>query len=296
LRRIAELVLLALSSLRRTPLRISLTSLGVAIATGALVSMVGFALGIQAQVEEPFQKMELVNRIDVRPKRPSESTLDNRKSPDPAGQALDDEAVAQLASLPGVLLAYPEIHLDSVQVAYQDRSQTGPAVGLPPEAVRLRFVTDALVGGRFFGPSADQEIVLGRKLAQGLGFDAPEDAVGRTVQLHVKGLTPVADGKFHYEKRQLQLLVVGVWNPPNGRHGYAAEGCILPLALMKDLPGTRAEAVLGGLWHSRTEAGTGYGRVVVRVARPSDLFAVEKRIQDMGFETQMLLGQASTKR
>lgn len=66
---------------------------------------------------------------------------------------------------------------------------------------------------------------------------------------------------------------------------------MLPLDFMKDLPGTRVESVLGGLWHTATDAGTGYTRLVVRVERPSELFVVEKRIREMGFETQMLLSQ-----
>ena len=65
--RLWELFRLALGGVRRTPLRVTLTALGVAIATGALVSMVGFALGIQTRAEEPFQRLELLNRIDVLP-------------------------------------------------------------------------------------------------------------------------------------------------------------------------------------------------------------------------------------
>jgi putative ABC transport system permease protein len=294
LRRVAELLLLALSSLRRTPLRVTLTSVGVAIATGALVSMVGFAFGVQAQVEEPFQKMELVNRIDVRPRResppsPAKPMLDlahARGSP-----LLDDQALGRIASLPGVVIAYPDIHLESVQLLHDDKSKTGPAIGLPSQATRLRFVNDSLVAGQFFGPSSSKEIVLGLRLAQELGFEPPGDAIGRKLVLQVKGLTPTGDGKFRHEQRQIEVVVVGVWNPPAGRHGYASEGCVLPLEFMKDLPGTRVESVLGGLWHTATDAGGGYARLVVRVERPSDLFVVEKRIREMGFETQMLLSQ-----
>ena len=61
-----QLLLLALQGARRTPLRVLLTALGITIASGALVSMVGFALGLQSRIEEPFQQLELFNRIDVR--------------------------------------------------------------------------------------------------------------------------------------------------------------------------------------------------------------------------------------
>src|SRR5262249_52929105 len=154
--------------------------------TGALVSMVGFALGVQAQVEEPFQKMELINRIDVQPRHEAGTTQPGAEPP----PHLDDRALARLANLPGVLLAYPEIQLEGVQIVHASTVKTASAAGLPPEAVRLRFVSDALVAGRFFNPAAKREIILGRRLAQSLGFDRPDDAVGQILVLQVKGLTP----------------------------------------------------------------------------------------------------------
>ena len=46
---------LALNGLRRSPLRVTLTTLGVTFATGALVTMIALALGVQRQVETPFR-------------------------------------------------------------------------------------------------------------------------------------------------------------------------------------------------------------------------------------------------
>ena len=287
MRRLWELLCLAVGTLGRTPLRVTLTALGVTIATGALVSMVGFALGVQAQVEEPFQKMELINRIDVRPRHEAGTTQPGAE-PTPL---LDDRALARMTNLPGVLLVYPEIHLEGVQIAHGSTAKTASAAGLPPEAVRLRFVTDALVAGRFFNPAAKREIILGHRLAQSLGFDPPADAVGQILVVQVKGLTPASDSKFSLEQRQIEVVVGGVWDPPGGRHGFNSEGCVFPLDLIKDLPGARVESALGGLWHKRSDADSGYARVVVRVERPSDLFGVEKRVQDMGFDAQMLLSR-----
>jgi putative ABC transport system permease protein len=66
---------------------------------------------------------------------------------------------------------------------------------------------------------------------------------------------------------------------------------VLPLDFIKNLPGARVESALGGFWHKRSDADSGYAHVVVRVERPSDLFGVEKRVQEMGFDTQMLLSR-----
>jgi putative ABC transport system permease protein len=272
-------MLLALGSLRRTPLRVALTSLGVAIATGAIVSMVGFALGIQAQVEEPFQRMELVNGIDVRPKPGEEAAV------------LDDDALAQIAALPGVVLAYPDLRLEKVQCVRDSQTTMASAVGLPREAGRLLFVSDALVAGRFFSPASGPEVILGRKLARDLGFPSPEEATGQTLTLKVRGLLADSAGKFHLEQQQLEVTVAGVWDPPGGKHGYTTDGCVLPVDVIRDLPGARLAPERGSFWQLPTSQGPGYAGVVVRVGRPSDVFAVEQRIVEMGFRAQTLLSQ-----
>ena len=61
---------LALNGLRRSPLRVTLTTLGVTFATGALVTMVALALGVQRQVETPFRALALLNNIQVKPEEP----------------------------------------------------------------------------------------------------------------------------------------------------------------------------------------------------------------------------------
>src|SRR6516165_6557673 len=132
MRRFGELCLLALGNLRRRPLRLTLTAMGIAIATGALVSMVGFALGLQAKVEEPFQKMELFNRIDVLPqagpRQPNASS--SAEPPVP----LDQDAVDRIASLPRVALVYPDYRLDTIEVTRQEKRIKTSALGLPAEA------------------------------------------------------------------------------------------------------------------------------------------------------------------
>ena len=60
-----ELVKLALEGIRRTPLRAALTAVGIAIATGALLSLVAFAEGLQEQAERPFEELDLLSRIEV---------------------------------------------------------------------------------------------------------------------------------------------------------------------------------------------------------------------------------------
>jgi putative ABC transport system permease protein len=285
-RRWWELTRLALDGVRRTPLRVALTSAGVAIATGALVSMVAFALGIQEQVEEPFHKSELLNRMDVMPGKGNESGAENSPS-----VILNDPALEEIAAIPEVALVYPELHLDKLEVINGKKTVTAAATGLPPEAGRLRFVRDALVAGRFFEDGATQEVILGNRLTKTLGFETPAAAVGQTLTLKIKGLTPKAGTTFRFEDRQLEIRVAGVWNPPGGKPGYRPEGVLLPLALLRELPGVQVESALERLLHGRADEPSGYARVVVRVERPQDLFVVERRLRELGYRTETFLSQ-----
>jgi putative ABC transport system permease protein len=297
--RLWQLILLALDGVRRTPLRVTLTSAGVAIATGALVSMVGFAFGIQDQVEEPFLKSELFNRIDVTPRLPPERPVSNDAAgestaggDDPsAGPVLDEPALARITALPGVALVYPELFLSPVEVVRDGHPIRTSASGLPRKAGRLRFVQEALLAGRFFQSGDAREVVLGKNLAKALGYAEAGDAVGEPLTLKVKGLSPNQAATFKYEERQLDVQVAGVWDPPGGRSGFRSDALLLPLDLIREMPGVQLDSVLDRLRRGLADAPPGYSRVVVRVNRPGDLFEVEKHLQDMGFRTNNLLTQ-----
>jgi putative ABC transport system permease protein len=297
--RLWELIRLALSGIRRTPLRVTLTSLGVAIAVGALITMVGFGLGVQDQMEEPFRKSELFNRIDVSVRQAGKSTSgqEEANSPQPSesspgtGPVLDETALGQLRSLPGVTLAYPEVYLNQLEIVRDGKTTSASAAALPREASRLRFVTDGVVAGRFFDRGDSKEAMVGKRLAKNLGFDSPGDAVGIKLTLKAKGLSPGTSRTFTFEERQVDVEVVGVFDLHGFRTGFRPDALLLPLDLIRELPGVQFESALDRLRRGLAGAPLGYTRAVVRVDRPSDLFSVREKIEGMGFQTGTLLGR-----
>src|SRR5262249_32818327 len=284
-----ELMWLALGGIRRTPLRVTLTAVGVTIATGALVSMVGFALGIQARVEEPFQKMELLNRLDVSVAKPVAG--------EPPPPILDDAALQRIAGLSGVVVVYPEWRLSEVEVRREEHSAKAAADTLPHGAGSLGWVRDMIVAGRFFRSDDADEVILGAELVAALGFGSPAEALGTSLTVEAKGLAPGPDRTFQYEERRLTLTVVGVWDPPrNGRHGYANQDVLLPLERIRALPGVQTQSALERLLTGRKDPATGYSRVVVRVGRPGELFVVKDQLEQMGYHTQTLLATLESMR
>jgi putative ABC transport system permease protein len=275
-----KIVLLALGGLRRTPLRATLTALGVAIASGALVSMMAFALGLQRQIETPVRLLSLLNDIHVTAKAGEQA----KDAP-----ALDDAAVDRLARLPGVSAAFPNIRVRGLQVRRGQRSETCLAMGMPREATLWGVAEEILVAGRFFNEGRRPEAILGAQLVQSLGFASPREAVGARLKLEAAGLSPEAGKSFTFQRKELEVTVVGVYDMPPIVPGPARGGIILPVDMMKEVPGIQLESALARLKAGGAAGEAGYASVTVRVRDAANVGAVEEQIKGMGFQTSAML-------
>ena len=280
--RIWSIILLALGGLRRTPLRVALTALGVTIASGALISMVAFALGIQERAEIPFKTLGLLDIIQVSPKK-GEATDD--------APMLDDDALEEMESLPGVAVACPDFRAAGIKISCGEKTETVMALGLPRQVPLLGVTPEVFVAGGYFSPAEVPQAILSNRLALDLGFDSAEDAVGSTVTLEASGLSPQESATFTFDRKKLQVTVVGVYDLPDMMPGPMGKAVLLPVELIRDLPGTQFERALERLKSGRDPAEAGYSGATVRVSHHSDLAPVEKAIQDMGYKTRTLLGQ-----
>jgi putative ABC transport system permease protein len=202
---------------------------------------------------------------------------------------LDDATLRQIAALSGVALAYPELRLSSVEIIRGDQIQTTSAAGLPREAGSLPFVQETLLAGRFFESDDSNEVILGKALVKALGFDSPAEILGEKLVIKARGLAPEGGRAFKFKEEQIEVQVVGVWDPPGGRPGFSREGVLLPQDVIQTLPGVGLDSSLQWLRLGKTSQG--YDHAVVRVHRPADLFRVEQQIQDLGFQTRTLLAQ-----
>jgi putative ABC transport system permease protein len=291
-----RLILLAWNGLRRTPLRFALTVLGVTIATGALVSMVAFALGVQERAETPFRTLGLLDVIHVSPRKADDSA----QSP-----ALDDDALTRVQSLPGVVVVCPDFRMRGIKITCGDKTETVVALGLPRQVPVLGVADNVFAAGGYFQPGDVHQAILGKRLALDLGFPSAEDAVGATLTLEASGLgspLPAAgetpgvkaapqSATFTFQQAKLAVQVVGVYDVPELLMGPMAKAVLLPVELMKDIPGAQFEHTLDRLTAGKDPAHAGYRGATVRVSRHADLVPVEQAIQAMGYDTRSLLGQ-----
>jgi putative ABC transport system permease protein len=276
-----QLLLLALSGIRRTPLRVSLTALGVAIATGALLAMVAFAVGLQRSIEEPLQAIELFNRIEVTAEAP---------------RAISDADLRVIREMPGVVAAYPPLMRGGVEIVRGDRRKAALVQGMPPEVAALPTTRALLIAGAPFGKAERDAILLGERLAKDLGFAAPAEAVGAEVTLSAFGLAPAAPGAFAFRTETRPFRVAGVLRSPFGNRidvPFAA----VPWERMRTLPGvevSRFTSERGGADRPRPP-GT-WPSVDVRVARPADHSPALERIRKIGLTPETMLDQAKPMR
>ena len=284
--RFIELAKLALGGLRRAPLRTSLTVFGVAVSTGALVTMVGYAFGMQRRFEAVFDALDLAKRIGVSPRQLS---LIEAKRGDAHGEArpplLDDEAVRAISTIRGVDRVYPQFGMH-VEVSHGDVDTSVFALGMPNGSPGTALLRRFIVAGDVFATEGPPGGLLSSSVLPELDISDPAAAIGATVTIHHAGMVEQKPGTFALKDEEIELRVTGVFQPPP--FGFDNLGAIVvPLHVLQSLPGQRidyAAALTGG----RTVTRGSYSEVSVYVKSWSDVAPVEAHLQGMGFETHAM--------
>ncbi len=280
--RALRIAALALNGLRRSPLRVTLTTLGVTFATGALVTMIALAIGVQRQVETPFKALALLNNIQVKPE-----TVGGTANRPP----LNDDALARFEKLAGVTVAWPDSHVKEMTVRFGNKEATAIGLAMPRELALVDMADEILIAGHFFDDSPRPEAILGVQLIEDLGFKTPDDAIGAKITVEAGGLTSAGGSEFTYNRKVLTVEIVGVYRAPPLMTAIAQRGIVLPIELMKEVPGQYFESALKQLKAGGSPAAAGYASVTVRVADPADLDRVAKEIHEMGYHTQAILSK-----
>ena len=139
--RISDYVEFSLSNLWKMKLRTLLTTLGVIIGIGALVSMISFGRGMQENVTKSFADLELFNSITVF----SESSQSQEEKEGEEGEEkdLNDNMISIIENIRGVQAAFPEVRFPAL-VGFNDKEefrlvQVIPSYVAASKLMKLRF-------------------------------------------------------------------------------------------------------------------------------------------------------------
>lgn len=190
--RFTDLIGLAWDNLWRNRTRSALTLVGVMIGVAALLTLLAYGSGLQDNVRGEFEALELYNTLRV------------TSSPDPIGEfgdlsfqmqeedeepeetvPLTDELIQDIEAIDGVRAAYPEIGFPA-EVLANERSAVANVEAIPMEFREISSYQPA--NGRFFDSPTESGVLIGPSMAERLGYDAPEDAVGDSLSLQVASL------------------------------------------------------------------------------------------------------------
>jgi len=304
---------LSLENLWRTKLRSVLTTLGVVIGIGALVSMVSFGIGMQENVTSEFRENDLFTSMQVLPaKIDVGEVMAGGFEPPETVTALNDSAVEAIRALPAVELAFPEIRFP-VTVRMMGKEARTSLQAVPAAMGRYKPFSE-IPYGSFYESDADSVVVLTGRLLNELGFrlaEEPVDAragesgdtelvpisvdslIGRRIEVisstvdlrsaarsFMRSFTPPS--KLPLKEDVARLRVVGV----RGRlSGFGAArfrgGIIVPIETGAAMPRLGFSDVWDLL--DSSEQAQGYGSVYVRTRGMDDITPVREAVEEMGF-------------
>src|SRR4030042_6119379 len=134
--RISDYIEQSFANLWKKKLRTFLTTFGVVIGIGALVSMISFGKGIQKNITDQFNEMELFNYIRVSTSSSSrgnhydpdeqpaneEEDLVSRSTDDSVKKVIDDAFIHDVTQLTGVESAFPELRFPAM-IRFQEKEE-----------------------------------------------------------------------------------------------------------------------------------------------------------------------------
>jgi putative ABC transport system permease protein len=305
---------LSLENLWRTKLRSVLTTLGVVIGIGALVSMVSFGIGMQENVTSEFRENDLFTSMQVLPaKIDVGEIMAGGFEPPETVKALNDSAVEAIRAIPAVELAYPEIRFP-VTVRMMGKEARTSLQAVPAVMGRYKPFSE-IPYGSFYEGDADSVVVLTGRLLGELGFRLVEDErvdtrgdgsgaselvpisvdslIGREIEVvsstldlqsaartFMRSFAPPSS--LPLKEEVVRLRVVGV----RGRlSGFGAArfrgGIIVPIETGAAMPRLGFSDVWDLL--DSSDGAQGYGSVYVRTRGMDDIAPVREAVEEMGF-------------
>ncbi len=245
-----------LKNLLRRPLRSALTVIAVAIAIGALISLVGVANGFEQSFLNIYEK----EGVDLIVTQAGVFQL--------IRSSLDESLGAKMEAIPGVKEVFPGL-LEMISQPIDGKEQPLTLQGWVPQTPIFDHL--ALTGGRFLTKTDDQAVMLGTVLAGNL-----EMKVGDEIEITEKKI----------------FKVVGIYE---SSHVYENGALVMPLKVLQDLM-DRKNQVSGfsiSLTEKLDEAGVDRMRKKIENIKPGKLNAqrAENFVKKM-FEIRLAKGMA----
>jgi putative ABC transport system permease protein len=307
--RISDYIEQSFANLWKKKLRTFLTTFGVVIGIGALVCMFAFGKGMQKNLTDTFNELELFNYIGVYshsgrhrdtydPDDPDARAPVKRRETGRQRPVLDDNFLLSLAKVKGVEWALPEIRFPAL-IRLADQEEFSLVQVLPADICRAGFVK--LRAGKFYTSDDENSLIISDLLLRRLKINKPEAAIGREVEVstmtvdfslsNLQNIISFLKGTgLPFARQNYKFTIVGVTE----RMGMAGP---MPVRSNVFIPRGTAEKMkkisitsVSDIFQSMRQSG-GYSAVGIKVTSPKYVEPVKERLERMGFETFAMLDQ-----
>jgi putative ABC transport system permease protein len=307
--RVSDYIEQSFANLWKKKLRTFLTTFGVVIGIGALVCMFAFGKGMQKNLTDTFNELELFNYIGVYahsgrhrstydPDEPGARAPQTRRRAGGQRPVLDDNFLLSLAKIKGVEWALPEIRFPAL-IRLADQEEFSLVQVLPADICRAGFVK--LRAGEFYASDEENSLIISDSLLRRLKVNKSEDAIGQEVEVstmtvdfglsNLQNIISFLKGTgLPFSRQNYKFTIVGVTE----RMGMAGP---MPVRSNVFIPHGTAERMkkisitsVSDIFQSMRQPG-GYSAIGIKVISPKYVEPVKNRLEKMGFETFAMLDQ-----
>lgn len=297
--RFPDLLKLAWDNLWRNRTRSLLTGVGVAIGVAALLTLLAYGSGLEQNAEREFSARKLQNTLRVtshpipamtRSRRPGAVAVDSLR-PGSEHVPLTDSLARAIRALDGVLAAYPEMQFPA-KLQGATRTLVVTAEGIPMAFRQIPSYQPR--HGRFFSAPTEAAILISPSMAERLGYEPVEAAVGDTLNLVTASLN------FYKLREMADLFSGGLRTLPMGQRPYDVRVAglldesqqplsgllrvLIPMEFGRSLSKVPFFSTLDLLFrHSRTQEG--YSALRVQLTDDANAAAVRRSVESLGVYT-----------
>ncbi len=300
--RISDYIEQSFSNLWKKKLRTILTIFGVMIGIGALVSMFSFGQGIQDNITNTFNELQLFNYVSVYPRSENNQRIPHSEDPNSPEQAnsysqiLDDAFIQYVTEIEGVESAFPEVRFPAM-IRFDEEEKFSLVQVLPADICQSGLMK--LRAGQPYTPEDANALIISDSLLRRMKIKEPKTVIGQQIEIstltvdfslsNIPNIVTFLRGKgLPFSRESYQFTIVGVTE----KMGFAG-----PMPVRSDVFIMPAESEnmkklsLTSIWDlfQSSQQAKGYSMVNIKVASTKYIEAVKEKMEDRGFRTFALV-------
>lgn len=302
--RISDYIEQSFSNLAKKKLRTFLTTFGVVIGIGALVSMFSFGQGVQKNITQSFAELGLLNYVNVfpvsqepHPRRSFERPSAEERTAQPA-RVLDDDLIGEITRIEGVETAFAEICFPAL-VRFKEKEDFRLVQVLPANICRSSLMK--LRAGKPYVSDEESSLIVSDSVLHSMKIKDAETIIGEQVEVSTlafdmslfgpAAIASVMQGdELPFSRESYTFTVVGVAE----RMGF---GGSMPLRSDVFVPPGASEKMnkvsVTSIWDLFQSPGQpkGYSMVSVKLSSTIYVESVKAKVEEWGFKTFALVDE-----